>query len=82
MNITFVQNLKVMAQKQVKFDQVVQCGCGFDVHQQKIVATIRQSGDNEETREFDAYTRSLTELREWCKSKGVTHIAMESTGIY
>lgn len=71
-----------MAQKQVNFEQVVKCGCGLDVHQQNIVATIRQSGEDEETKEFDAYTSSLTELREWCKSKGVTHIAMESTGIY
>jgi transposase len=24
----------------------------------------------------------LTELRDWCKEKGVTHVAMESTGVY
>jgi len=70
-----------MAQ-QVKFNQMIRCGCGIDVHQQVIVATIRHSDSNFETREFDAYTRSLTELREWCKTEGVTHIAMESTGIY
>jgi len=70
-----------MAQ-QVKFNQMIRCGCGIDVHQQVIVATIRHSDSDFETREFDAYTRSLTELREWCKTEGVTHIAMESTGIY
>jgi len=70
-----------MAQ-QVKFNQIIQCGCGIDVHQQVIVATIRRSDTEYETREFEAYTRSLTELREWCKSEGVTHIAMESTGVY
>jgi transposase len=70
-----------MAQ-QVKFNQIIQCGCGIDVHQQIIAATIRRSDAEYETREFEAYTRSLTELREWCKAEGVTHIAMESTGIY
>jgi transposase len=70
-----------MAQ-QVKFNQIIQCGCGIDVHQHIIVATIRRSDTDYETRKFEAYTRSLTELREWCKSEGVTHIAMESTGIY
>lgn len=68
--------------QQVKFNQIIQCGCGIDVHQQVIVATIRRSDTEYETRNFEAYTRSLTELREWCKSEGFTHIAMESTGVY
>jgi transposase len=68
--------------QQVKFNQIIQCGCGIDVHQQIIAATIRRSDAEYETRKFEAYTRSLTELREWCKAEGVTHIAMESTGIY
>lgn len=68
--------------QEVKFDQVIHCGCGMDVHKKTVVATIRRSDTDFETREFDTYTRSLTSLREWCKSEGVTHIAMESTGIY
>lgn len=71
-----------MAEQQVKYNQLIQCGCGIDVHQQVIVATVRHSDSEYETREFDAYTSSLTKLREWCKTEGVTHIAMESTGIY
>jgi transposase len=66
----------------VEFSQVVSCGCGIDVHQNLIVATINHGNNQVEIKHFDAYTRSLTELREWCKSEGVTHIAMESTGIY
>jgi transposase len=68
--------------QQVKFEQVIQCGCGMDVHKKSVVATIRRSDTDFETREFNTYTRSLKSLREWCKTEGVTHIAMESTGIY
>jgi len=47
-----------------------------------IVATIRSSSKDYETKEFSSFTSSLTDLRDWCKQQGVTHIAMESTGIY
>jgi transposase len=71
-----------MKTQQVSFPQVVEVGCGIDVHQAVIVATVRRSDNQYETRTFEAYTSSLKELREWCKHKGVTHVAMESTGIY
>jgi transposase len=67
---------------EITFNQVVQVGCGIDVHQNLIVATIRKSDNAYETRSFEAFTSSLTVLREWCKSEGVTHVAMESTGVY
>lgn len=66
----------------VNFPQIVAVGCGIDVHQAVIVATIRSSDQSYETRTFEAYTSSLTELRDWCKQRGVTHVAMESTGVY
>src|SRR5690606_13555135 len=40
------------------------------------------SSKDYETKEFSSFTSSLTDLRDWCKQAGVTHIAMESTGIY
>lgn len=73
---------KLMLMEKVSFIQVVKVGCGIDVHKDIIVATVCKSEGEYETREFSSYTSSLTELREWCKSQGVTHIAMESTGIY
>jgi transposase len=66
----------------VSFPQVVRVGCGIDVHRDNIVATIRKSDDEYETREFEAFTSSLTCLRDWCKKEQVTHVAMESTGVY
>jgi len=68
--------------KEIGFTQIVSVGCGIDVHRSLIVASIRKSNTDVETREFEAYTSSLTSLREWCKNEGVTHVAMESTGVY
>lgn len=66
----------------VQFEQLISVGCGIDVHKDVIVATIRKNNSNHETKSFTAFTSSLTELRDWCKKEAVTHIAMESTGIY
>jgi transposase len=68
--------------KEIQFQQVIGVGCGLDVHKDTIVATIRSSSKDYETKEFSSFTSSLTELRDWCKTKNVTHIAMESTGVY
>jgi len=68
--------------QEIGFTQMVSVGCGIDVHQNLIVASIRKNSEAVETREFEAYTSSLASLREWCKNEGVTHVAMESTGVY
>ena len=66
----------------VQFEQLISVGCGIDVHKDVIVATVRKSNKEYETKSFTAFTSSLIDLRNWCKSEGVSHIAMESTGIY
>lgn len=66
----------------VQFEQLISVGCGIDVHKDVIVATIRKSNKDYQTRSFSAFTSSLIDLNDWCKSEGVTHIAMENTGIY
>lgn len=66
----------------VLFEQVVLRGCGLDVHEKTVVATIDGEGIVRETRTFDTYTSSLNELREWLQLHGVSHVAMESTGVY
>ena len=67
---------------QISFNQVVSRGCGIDVHQKVVVATIGGEGLKKATREFGTFTRSLTELKDWLLENGVSHVAMESTGIY
>jgi transposase len=66
----------------VSFEQIVQRGCGLDIHKELIVATIGGVGLKQETREYGATTRSLTELKEWLMENGITHVVMESTGVY
>lgn len=68
--------------EKIEFEQIIRVGCGIDVHKDLIVATIRKNNTEIETREFNSFTSSLTCLRDWCKSAGVSHIAMESTGVY
>jgi len=67
---------------QISFNQVVSKGCGIDVHKKVVVATIDGEGIKKEIRKFGTFTRSLTELKEWLLENGITHVAMESTGVY
>jgi len=67
---------------QIEFEQIVERGCGIDVHKNIIVATIRGIGIKEETKTFSGFTASIEELRDWLKNNKITHVAMESTGVY
>jgi len=71
-----------MEATQVSFKQVVSRGCGLDVHKKVVVATIDGEGIKKQTREFDTITSSLKELRDWLLENRITHVAMESTGVF
>jgi transposase len=71
-----------MGTNTIEFEQLIEKGCGLDVHKETIVATVRGKGIKTETKTYSAFTSSLTEMKEWLKSMGITHIAMESTGVY
>jgi transposase len=66
----------------IEFERVVEIGCGADVHKDIIVVTVLGKDTKPETRSYKTYTSSLIKLREWLLSKRVTHMAMESTGVY
>src|SRR6478752_10001238 len=66
----------------ITFEQIVQRGCGIDVHRDTVVASVMGIGIKKETCTYDTYTNSLRELRDWLQSLSITHIAMESTGVY
>jgi transposase len=60
------------------------CG-GVDVHKDLLVACVRLAEADQvqrESKRFGTTTRELLRLVEWLQSHGVTHVAMESTGVY
>lgn len=66
-------------------DVVIERGAGLDVHQASVVATVRvpgRSGRQTVTETFGTMTPDLIALREWLQAYGVTHVALESTGVY
>jgi transposase len=63
-------------------DIVVEKGVGLDVHKETVVATIDGAGITKETRTYRTVTCELKRLSGWLKENGITHAAMESTGVY
>src|SRR5207245_1024175 len=57
--------------------------CGLDVHKKSVTACVLwAAGRRRQTREFGTFTRELLELTDWLRACGVTHVALESTGVY
>lgn len=61
--------------------------CGMDVHKDLVVACVRildtKNGTVQSTlKRFGTMTADLVELRQWLAEEKVTHVAMESTGVY
>lgn len=55
--------------------------CGLDVHKKSVVACV-VTPEGKETQSFGTMTADLLALADWLEAKGVTHVAMESTGVY
>jgi transposase len=58
---------------------------GFDVHSKTVAVCLRRVIDGKvfkEIRTFGTMTRDLLALSDWLTSEGVTHVAMESTGVF
>jgi transposase len=66
--------------------EVVHQRCaGLDVHKKSIVACRIVPGERgwkQEVKRFGTMTHQLLELADWLQAAEVTHVAMESTGIY
>jgi len=61
---------------------IIEKGCGLDVHKGTVVACIMGTGIKKEIRTYTTVTNDLLRLKEWIQEAGITHVAMESTGIY
>ena len=67
--------------------QVIYERCaGIDVHKKSIVVCViltDQAGQaDKRTRTFSTMTADLSACADWLQANGVTHVAMESTGVY
>ncbi len=55
--------------------------CGLDIHKKSVTACVLVPG-RKEIRSFGTMTEDLLQLSDWLIEQGVTHVAMESTGVY
>ena len=60
--------------------------CGVDIHKKTAVACLVTPGPRGEpvkqVRTFATMTADLLALGDWLAANGVTHVALESTGVY
>jgi transposase len=69
-------------------DIVFPCCAGLDVHKETIVVCVRRVRPGtkrkaeSEVRTFGTMTEQILALSDWLVEQGVTHVAMESTGVY
>lgn len=67
-------------------EAIYTCCCGLDVHRKSVAACVRRLGPDgslsQETRTFGAMTRDILEMADWLAEHGVTHVALEATGVY
>jgi transposase len=60
--------------------------CGLDIHKKTVVACVVVPGTgkqpHKEIRTFNTMTADLLELADWLTLQRVTHVALESTGVY
>jgi transposase len=67
-------------------EQMIERCAGLDVHKATVVACVRvpgpRSGRMQHVQTFGTTAAALLALRDWLEAHGVTHVAMESTGVY
>lgn len=68
-------------------DILYPCCAGLDVHKKTVVACVRRIDAakgkvRQQTRTFGTMTSQILELADWLTAEGVSHVAMESTGVY
>jgi transposase len=60
--------------------------CGLDVHKKTVVACVLITSPDgtvqKQTRTFSTMTASLLGLADWLEALQITHVALESTGVY
>ena len=62
-------------------ERVIERCAGLDVHKKTVAACVRVRG-TQHVRTFGTTATELLVLRDWLFAHEVTHVAMESTGVY
>ena len=55
----------------IEFEQVVERGCGMDVHKETVVVTIRGKDIKSVIKSYSTFTSSLIKMKEWLKKHWV-----------
>jgi transposase len=67
-------------------DAIYERCCGLDIHKRTVVACMIAPGSSRQSRKeirtFGTMTDDLLALADWLAAEGVTHVAMESTGVF
>ena len=82
--VSFVR--PALAAKGVSMQILYSRCCGIDVHKDSVTVCVLVYSDTAEPdirkKEFATHWKSLGDLRFWLFAQKVTHVAMESTGVY
>ena len=67
-------------------ETIITCCASLDVHKESVEACVRRRGPNgklhQQTHYWGTMTRDLLAMADGMAAQGVTHVAMESTGVY
>lgn len=67
-------------------ENIFPCCAGLDVHKESVEACVRRIEPNgrlhQQTHHWGTMTRDLLAMADWMAAQGVTHVAMESTGVF
>lgn len=67
-------------------ENIYPCCAGLDVHKESVEACVRRMEPKgrlqQQTRHWGTMSRDILAMADWMAAQGVTHVAMESTGVY
>lgn len=67
-------------------ERVIERGAALDIHKKSVTACVRvpapAGGRRQERQTFPTTAAGLLTMRDWLSAHDVTHVAMESTGVY
>lgn len=67
-------------------ETMISCCAGLDIHKKSIEACVRRIEPtgrlHQQTRHWGTMTADLLAMADWMAAQGVTHVAMESTGVF